>query len=155
MSKYCFLIGHHSNLDLFLLNDTSKSISSAFIALTTDVWRLSPKFFMANILFGIYLRFICVRPEIPFCFVKKTPTKYSKPWTRDSQCQDGYSSLAENAPTFFGPICLLKPKSLGFSKKSSVWVSVCGSLQRKKLKVDPAHQRSLKRKYYVAHHLQP
>ena len=35
--------------------------------------------------------------------------------------------LAENtpnAPKFFGPICLPKPKSLGFSKKNSLWVSV-------------------------------
>ena len=30
-----------------------------------------------------------------------------------------------NAPKIFGPICLPKPKSLGFSKKkSSLWVSV-------------------------------
>ena len=51
MSKYCFVIGHHSNLDLFLPNNTSKSISSAFIALTmqrtcegylpNSLWRIS------------------------------------------------------------------------------------------------------------------
>jgi hypothetical protein len=38
------------------------------------------------------------------------------------------SSLTENtqnAPTFLDPICLHKPKSLGFSKKNSVLVSVC------------------------------
>ena len=29
-----------------------------------------------------------------------------------------------NAPNIFGPICLPKPKSLRFSKKSSLWVSV-------------------------------
>ena len=29
-----------------------------------------------------------------------------------------------NAPNIFGPICLPKPKSLRFSKKSSLWVSL-------------------------------
>ena len=32
--------------------------------------------------------------------------------------------LPANAPKSFGPICLPKPKSLGFSKKSSLWLSV-------------------------------
>ena len=39
----------------------------------------------------------------------------------------GADKLAENtpnAPKIFIPICLPKPKSLGFSKKSSLWVSV-------------------------------
>ena len=39
----------------------------------------------------------------------------------------GADSLAENtqnAPKIFGPICLPKPKKLGFAKKSSDWVSV-------------------------------
>ena len=39
----------------------------------------------------------------------------------------GADTLAENtpnAPQIFGPICLPKPKSVGFSKRSSLWVSV-------------------------------
>ena len=39
----------------------------------------------------------------------------------------GADKLAENtpnAPKCFGPICLPKPKSLGFLKKNSLWVSV-------------------------------
>ena len=39
----------------------------------------------------------------------------------------GADSSAENTPNdlkFFGPICLPKPKNLGFSKKNSLWVSV-------------------------------
>ena len=58
-------------------------------------------------------------------FCKKPTTKYSKPWTRDSQCQDEYCSLAEttqNAPTFFGQICLPKPKS--FNEKRLHWAYV-------------------------------
>ena len=69
---------------------------------------------MANIIFGIYLDFICFRPEIQSFFWKKN--KYSKTWTRDLKCQDGYCSLAENtqnAPTCFDQICLPKTKSLG------------------------------------------
>ena len=67
---------------------------------------------------------LCLKTK-NFCVYKTT--KYSKLWTRDSQCQDGCCSLAENtpnAPQIFAPIRLPKPKSLGFSKKSSLWMSV-------------------------------
>ena len=61
-----------------------------------------------------YLGFrLCFRPEIHFFFCKNQPTK----------------SLVENtqnALTFFGSICLPKPKSLGFSKKV---LFVCPSMQ--------------------------
>ena len=43
----------------------------------------------------------------------------------------GADKLAENttnAPKLFGPICLPKPKNLGFSKKSFLWVSVVRGL---------------------------
>ena len=59
-------------------------------------------------------------------FVGKT-TNYIFPWKRDSQCQNSADSLAENTPNAsknFSPICLPKPKSFGFLKKSSLWVSV-------------------------------
>ena len=49
------------------------------------------------------------------------------PWTRDSQCQNSANILAENTPNAsknFSPICLPKPKSFKFLKKSSLWVSV-------------------------------
>ena len=76
-------------------------------------------------LFGSYLGVICFRPKIKsFC-------KNHGQGTEDSQGQDGYCSLAENtqnATTFFGPICLPKPKSLGILKKS-LWVSVRGQLE--------------------------
>ena len=54
-------------------------------------------------------------------------TSYTFPWTRNSQCQKSANSLAENtqnAPQNFSPICLPKPKSFKFLKKSSVWVSI-------------------------------
>ena len=39
----------------------------------------------------------------------------------------GADKSAENTPKFFGPICLPKSKSLGFSEKNFLWVSVvCG-----------------------------
>ena len=44
----------------------------------------------------------------------------------------GADKLAENTPNaqkIFGPICLPKPKSLGFSKKISLWVSVVRAFQ--------------------------
>ena len=37
---------------------------------------------------------------------------------------DKWAENTTNTPKLFGPICLLKPKSLGFSKKSFLWVSV-------------------------------
>ena len=43
----------------------------------------------------------------------------------------GADSLVENTPNatkIFSPIFLPKPKSLGFSKKSSLWVSVVRAL---------------------------
>ena len=53
-----------------------------------------------------------------------------KTWTRDST-KMGADKSAENtpnAPKIFGPICLPKPQNLGFSKRSSLWVSiVCGT----------------------------
>ena len=60
-----------------------------------------------------YLGFIGLKTKT---YVGKT-TKYIFPWTRDSQCQDSSESLVENtpdAPKFISPICLPKPKSLGF-----------------------------------------
>ena len=36
----------------------------------------------------------------------------------------GADSSAENTPKIFGPICLPKTKSVGFSKNNSLWVSV-------------------------------
>ena len=50
---------------------------------------------MANIIFGIYLGYICDRPENQSFFVGKT-TKSICPWTRDSQCKNSADSLAEN-----------------------------------------------------------
>ena len=74
-------------------------------------------------------------------FFVKNPTKYSKPWTRDSQCQDGYCSLAENtqnAPTYiFWPnlsaqaqkseIFGKKTESSKFASLSLVWLGVPNS----------------------------
>ena len=37
---------------------------------------------------------------------------------------DSSAENTQNAPQNVGPICLPKPKSLGFSKKNSLWVSV-------------------------------
>ena len=65
---------------------------------------------------------IGVRPEKQF-FVGKT-TKYIFPGT---QCQNSDDSLAKNtpnAPKNFSPICLPKPKSFEFLKKSSLWMSI-------------------------------
>ena len=45
--------------------------------------------------------------------------------------QNGADKLAENTqntPKMFGPICLPVLKSLGYSKKSSLWVSVVRGL---------------------------
>ena len=113
------------------LTKGKKYICFSSLSPMTDVWRLSSKFFMTNMIFRSNLGVICFRPEIQIFFVKKQ-TKYSKPWTRYSQCLNGFCRLAENtqnAPTFFGPICLPKPKRLGFLKKTSVWVSVCDHYQ--------------------------
>ena len=41
---------------------------------------------------------------------------------------DKLAKNTPNAPKFFGPICLPKPKSLGFSEKRSLWVSVVRAL---------------------------
>ena len=82
----------------------------------TDMWRLLSKFFTANIIFAIYLGFICLNPR---SFVGKT-TKYIFPWTRDSQCQNSFDSFAENTPNVsknLSPNCLPNPKILGFLKK--------------------------------------
>ena len=49
--------------------------------------------------------------------------KCSKAWTRDSQCCCSAENTP-NPPKIFGPICLPKPKSWGFSKESSLWVFV-------------------------------
>ena len=54
-------------------------------------------------------------------------TSYTFPWRRDSQCQNSAYNLARNTPNasyIFSPICLPKPKSFEFLRKSSVWVSV-------------------------------
>ena len=54
-------------------------------------------------------------------------TSYTSPWTRDSQCQNSAYSLARNTPNAsqnFSLICLPKPKSFKFLKKSSLWVSI-------------------------------
>ena len=54
-------------------------------------------------------------------------TSYSFPWKKKSLCQNSAYTLARNTPNAsknFGPICLPKPKSFEFLKKSSVWVSV-------------------------------
>ena len=59
-------------------------------------------------------------------FGRKKPI-YIFPWTRDSQCQNSANSLAgntQNAPQNFSPICLPKPKSFEFLKKSSLWMSI-------------------------------
>ena len=40
-----------------------------------------------------------------------------------------------NDPNNFGPICLPKPKSLGFSKKSSLMVSVVYDLSHRELEL--------------------
>ena len=62
---------------------------------TTDVWWLFPKLFTANIIFGIYLWYVRVRPENQFF-----------------QCQDSADSLDEHTPKFISPICLLIEKRL-------------------------------------------
>ena len=75
---------------------------------------------MANMIFGIYLGYICAwKPKF---FVEKT-TKSIFPWTRDSQCQNSADCLAKNTPNvpkFMNPICLPKPKSLGLHQVSVV-----------------------------------
>ena len=53
------------------------------------------------------------------------------PWTRDSQCQNSANSLAgnsQNALQNFSPICLPKPKTFEFLKKSSLGMSVVRDL---------------------------
>ena len=37
---------------------------------------------------------------------------------------DKLAEITPNAPNIFGQICLPKPKSLGFSKKNFLWVSL-------------------------------
>ena len=73
-----------------------------------------------------HLGVICFIPKNLSFFLGKR-TSYIFPRTRDSQCQNSANSLAENTPNAsknFSPICLPKPKSFEFLKKSSVWVSV-------------------------------
>ena len=51
---------------------------------TTDVWWLFPKFLTTNIIFGIYLGYVCKAK----CFVEKR-IEWWNTWTRNSQCQKG------------------------------------------------------------------
>ena len=63
----------------------------------------------------LFVIYVLLRPETHF-FVGKT-TKSIFSWTKDSQCQSIVDSLANNtpnAPKFISPICLPKPKSLGY-----------------------------------------
>ena len=92
----------------------------------TDVWRLFPRLFTINFIFGIYLGVLCFRPEKSKFLVEKK-TRYIFPWTRDSQCKDSSDSLPKNTPNAsknVSPICLPKPKSFEFFKRSSLWESV-------------------------------
>ena len=52
------------------------------------------KFFMDNIIFGIYFGFICVRPEKQRFFYRKN-NQVQLQWTRVSQCQSSADSLAK------------------------------------------------------------
>jgi hypothetical protein len=74
---------------------------------------------MVIIKFGVIWELhTCFRPEIQSTPNHEQETHSAKMgtvvWPENTQ----------NAPTFFGPICLPKPKSLGFSEKSFLWVSV-------------------------------
>ena len=98
------------------------------MAIITDnrrVWWLSTKFFTANIILGIYLGFIwdlyVLGLKSKVFFVKNNNQIFK---TLDKRLTVRRCSLAENtqnAPTFFGPICL---PVWDFWKKSSRWVSV-------------------------------
>ena len=60
-------------------------------------------------MFGIYLGFICVRPE-------------NQNHVTSDQWQNSAYNSAENtpnAPKFISPICLSKPKSLGYHWKKA------------------------------------
>jgi hypothetical protein len=56
---------------------------------------------------------------------------------------DSSAKNTPNAPQIFGPICLLKPKTLGFLKKSSLWVFVVGVIGHYPLRVTSLEQLSL------------
>ena len=61
-----------------LLSQVGFIIRENASALTMNMCWLFPKFFKVNIIFGIYLGFLCFRPENHSFFYKKT-TQCSKP----------------------------------------------------------------------------
>ena len=76
--------------------------------------------------FGSIWQNVCFGPKNQSFFVGKR-TSYIFPWTRDSQCQNRANTLAKNtrnASKNVSPICLPKPKSFEFFKRSSLWESV-------------------------------
>jgi hypothetical protein len=116
LNKNCLVMFRNLFSQKFCIGGAPKQPRPSTLQSSSD-WRLKMRYLCIS-----YLRVICFWPKIQSFFVKK-PTTYSKPWTSDSEVQDGY---CKNAPTFFGPICLPKPKSLGFSKKKlSLGVRLC------------------------------
>ena len=100
----------------------------------TEVWRLSSKFFMANILFWEHLGVICFSHENQSFFVEKR-ISYIFPWTRHSLCQNRDNSLAENTPN------ALKTQPNLSAQVQKFWIF------EKKLSLDvrsPCHQQSVK-----------
>ena len=75
-----------------------------------------------------YLGYMCFKPENLRVFFVEKAIECSKPWRRDSQCQDGCCSSAEKkpkCPKTYWPNLSAQAKSLGYHwKKRLHWAFV-------------------------------
>ena len=107
---------------------------------TTDMWWLPPKFFTANIIFGINLGFICFRPEIQSFFCKKNQpnTQNHEQGTHSAKMDTVYTVVWPKIPKMplhiSAQFVCPSPKVWDFWKKA-LWVSVRAF--RDKAKVGP------------------
>ena len=88
----------------------------------TDVWWLSPKFFTANIIFGIYLGFICFRPEIQSFFCKKQQPNTQNYGQGTHRAKIGtlvYGRKYRKSPYIFWPNLSAQAQTFGIFEKTT------------------------------------
>jgi hypothetical protein len=103
--------GLHSNVSASISDATEDGNVKALLQILYDQYLILGAL-------GSYIYVLDLKTKF-FC------RKKNHPWTRDSQCQNRANSLAEKTPNAsknFSPICLPKPKSFEFLKKSSLGV---------------------------------